>query len=111
MSEVITEYFGLLDKLSIYLDHEMGVTRCWKHLAHVMGIPSKIARRFEMYFDHSPTEDLFVYLIMTSHTKYHVKDLKQKLQNIHRNDLIKSLNAGTVFVLINEEILIHISIL
>lgn len=110
MLEVIKEDSELLEKLSKYLDHEMRVIRCWKHLAHVLGVPSDETREFEMYSEHSPTEDLFVYLTQVWRPELEVKELKQKLQKIHRNDLIESLKTGTAFVVINDKILITGSI-
>lgn len=63
-----------------------------------------------MYSEHSPTEDLFVYLTDVWRPELDVKELKQKLQKIHRNDLIESLKTGTAFVVINDKILITGSI-
>lgn len=94
MLEVVRDGSEFSDKLSKYLDREMRVIKCWKHLAYVLCVPSDETRKFEMYSEHSPTEDLFVYLAEVWHPDLKVKELKQKLQKIHRNDLIESLNTG-----------------
>ncbi|PFX11179.1 hypothetical protein AWC38_SpisGene25268, partial [Stylophora pistillata] len=98
VSDVIIDGSEILEKLSKYLDREMRIIKCWKHLAYVLGVPSDETRKFEMYSEHSPTEDLFVYLADVWHPDLKVKELKEKLQKIHRNDLIESLNKGTVML-------------
>ena len=90
----MTDNTLLLEKLSKHLDRESRVIKCWKHLAYVLNVPAEETRKFDMYTEHSPTEDMFNYLADTWRPDLTVKELKVKLKAVHRNDVIDSLNEG-----------------
>lgn len=92
---MITDGSTILERLSKYLDRESRVIKCWKHLAYVLGVPPDETRQFDMYTEHSPTEDLFNFLSDSWNPDLTVRELKVKLKNIHRNDVIESLKKGT----------------
>ena len=92
---MVTDNTLLLEKLSKYLDKESRVIKCWKHLAYVLDVPPEEREQFDMYTEHSPTEDLFNFLSDIWNPDLTVAELKVKLKNIHRNDVIESLNRGT----------------
>ena len=96
ISKAVTANTLLLEKLSKYLDRESRVIKCWKHLAFVLNVPAEETRKFDMYTEHSPTEDMFIYLANIWNPDVKVKELKIKLQTIYRNDVIDSLTKGTV---------------
>ena len=83
-----------MDKLSKYLDRESRVIKCWKHLAYVLDVPAEERVQFDMYTEHSPTEDLFNFLADIWNPDLKVQELKMKLKKIHRNDLIEGLSKG-----------------
>ena len=89
-----------MDKLSKYLDRESRVIKCWKHLAYVLDVPAEERVQFDMYTEHSPTEDLFNFLADIWNPDLTVLELKVKLKKIHRNDLIEGLNKGTYNVML-----------
>ena len=91
----MTNNIILLEKLSKHLDRESRVIKCWKHLAYVLKVPAEETRKFDLYTEHSPTEDLFNYLGDIWRTDLRVGELKEKLKGIYRNDIIESLNKGT----------------
>ena len=94
ISKAVTENLLLLEKLSKYLDRESRVIKCWKHLAFVLNVPIEETRKFDLYTEHSPTEDLFNFL--TNIPELKVVDLREKLKAIYRNDLVETLNKGKV---------------
>ena len=89
----MTENTLLLERLSKYLDRESRVIKCWKHLAFVLNVPAEETRKFDMFTEHSPTEDLFFHLADVN-PDLTVEVLKTKLKNIYRNDVIAFLNKG-----------------
>lgn len=94
ISKAVTDNTLLLEKLSKYLDRESRVIKCWKHLAFVLNVPAEETRKFDMFTEHSPTEDMFNYLAENWHPDLEVRELKMKLANIYRNDVIDSLIKG-----------------
>ncbi len=84
-----------MERLSKYLDRESRVIKCWKHLAYVLNVPPEERGQFDMYTEHSPTEDLFNFVCDIWNPDLSVQELKVKLKNVHRNDVIDSLNRGT----------------
>lgn len=93
ISKAVTENLLLLEKLSKYLDRESRVIKCWKHLAFVLNVPIEETRKFDLYTEHSPTEDLFNFLANIPELK--VVDLREKLKAIYRNDLVETLNKAS----------------
>lgn len=94
ISEVVTDNSLFLEKLSKYLDRESRVIKCWKHLAYVMDVPPEERNQFDVYTEHSPTEDLFNYLSDFWNQDLKVIELKGKLKLIHRNDVIADIEKG-----------------
>lgn len=94
ISKAVTNDEILLEKLSKKLDRERRHIRCWKHLAFVLDVPPEERGKFDRYTEHSPTEDMFNYLDNVGKTDLKVKDLKTKLKDIYRNDVIERLNEG-----------------
>lgn len=94
VSKEVTENELLLDKLSKKLDRERRHIQCWNHLAFVLGIPAGERGTFDRYTEHSPTEDMFNYLADVWKPDLKVEELKTKLKDIYRNDVVKSLNEG-----------------
>ena len=94
ISKAVTNDEILLEKLSKKLDRETRHIRCWKHLAFVLDVPPEERGKFDRYTEHSPTEDMFNYLDDVGKTDLKVKDLKTKLKDIYRNDVIERLNEG-----------------
>ena len=94
ISEVVTNNSLFLEKLSKYLDRESRVIKCWKHLAYVMDVPPEERNQFDVYTEHSPTEDLFNYLTDIWNQDMKVIELKGKLKIIHRNDVIADIEKG-----------------
>ena len=94
IEEAVTDNTLFLEKLSKYLDRESRVIKCWKHLAFVLKVPAEETRKFDMYTEHSPTEDMFNYLTDIWNPDLKVKELKMKLKTIYRNDVIDSLVKG-----------------
>ena len=94
VSKFITDNTLLLDKLSKYLDRESRAIKCWKHLAYIVGVPTEETRKFDVFTERSPTEDLFNYLL-TWNPDLTVGDLKEVLKAAYRNDVIESLEKGT----------------
>ena len=92
---MVTDNSLFLEKLSKYLDRESRVIQCWKHLAYVLSVPTEERNRFDAYTEHSPTEDLFNYLSDIWNPDLTVKELKEKLKLIHRNDVIADIEKGT----------------
>lgn len=98
IEEAVTDNTLFLEKLSKYLDRESRVIKCWKHLAFVLNVPGEETRKFDMYTEHSPTEDMFNYLTDIWNPDLKVKELKMKLRTIYRNDVIDSLIKGIRFM-------------
>ena len=96
ISKAVTDNALLLEKLSKDLDREGRVIKCWKHLAYVLNVPAEETRKFDMYTEHSPTEDLFNYLGDIWRPDLTVKELKVKLKAVYRNDVIDSLKKGII---------------
>ena len=94
IESAVTDNTLFLEKLSKYLDRESRVIKCWKHLAFVLNVPAEETRKFDMYTEHSPTEDMFNYLTDIWNPDLKVKELKKKLKTIYRNDVIDSLIKG-----------------
>ena len=92
---MVTDNSLFLEKLSKYLDRESRVIKCWKHLAYVLNVPPEERNRFDVYTEHSPTEDLFNFLSDIWNPDLTVKELKGKLKLIHRNDVIADIEKGT----------------
>lgn len=92
---MVTDNSLFLEKLSKYLDRESRVIQCWKHLAYVLSVPTEERNRFDAYTEHSPTEDLFNYLSDIWNPDLTVKELKEKLKLIHRNDVIADIEKGS----------------
>ncbi|KAJ7339404.1 hypothetical protein OS493_005799 [Desmophyllum pertusum] len=92
-SEVVTDNTRLLKKLSTYLDRESDVIKHWKHLAYVLDVPPEETRKFDMYTEHSPTEDLFNFLSDIWNPHLTVQELKMKLTELHRMDVVHSLET------------------
>lgn len=90
----MTDNALLLETISKYLDRESRVIKCWKHLAFVLNVPAEETRKFDMFAEHSPTEDMFNYLAENWHPDLEVRELKIKLGMIYRNDVIYSLVKG-----------------
>lgn len=93
ISKAVTENTLLLERLSKYLDRESRVIKCWKHLAFVLNVPAEETRKFDMFTENSPTEDMFFHLADVN-PDLTVEVLKTKLKNIYRNDVIALLNEG-----------------
>lgn len=93
VSKAVTENVLLLEKLSKYLDKESRVVKFWKHLAYVLEVPPEETQKFDIYTEHSPTEDLFNFLEGNRPDLY-VWELKKKLQAVYRNDIIEDLQKG-----------------
>ena len=93
VSKAVTENVLLLDKLSKYLDKESRVVKFWKHLAYVLEVPPEETQKFDIYTEHSPTEDLFNFL-EGNHPDLYVWELKKKLQAVYRNDVVEDLQKG-----------------
>lgn len=89
----MTENALFLEKLSKYLDRESRVIKFWKHLAYVLEVPAEETQKFDIYTEHSPTEDLFNFL-EGDHPFLCVGELKKKLQAVYRNDVIEDLQKG-----------------
>ena len=89
----MTENVLLLEKLSKYLDKESRVIKFWKHLAYVLEVPPEEIQKFDIYTEHSPTEDLLNFL-EGNHPDLRVGELKKKLQAVYRNDVIEDLQKG-----------------
>ena len=90
----MTDNTLLLEKLSKYLDRESRVIKCWKHLAFVLKVPAEETRKFDMYTEHSPTEDMINYLAENWRSDLTVGELKNTLKKIYRNDVVDSLTKG-----------------
>lgn len=71
------------------------VIRNWKHLAYEIGVPSDISSSFDCDSEHSPSEDVFNYLT-TWNPEMEFSQLKIKLKDAGRNDLILMLKKGIV---------------
>ena len=98
IAKAVTDNTLLLEKLSKYLDRESRVMTCWKHLAFVLNVPAKEIRKFDMYTEHSPTEDMFNYLTDIWNPDLKVRELKMKLKTIYRMDVIDTLVKGIKFM-------------
>ena len=81
-----------LERLSRYLDIERRYFSCWRSLANVLGVPGDEAQKFDIYTEHSPTDDLFYDLVDDHELK--VDMLKKKLQVVMRNDVVEALQKG-----------------
>mgnify|MGYP000456479393 CR=1 FL=1 len=81
-----------LERLSRYLDIERRYFSCWRSLANVLGVPGDEAQKFDIYTEHSPTDDLFYDLVDDHELK--VDMLKRKLQVVMRNDVVEALQKG-----------------
>ena len=92
VSKAVTENVLLLEKLSKYLDKESRVIKFWKHLAYVLEVPPEETQKFDIYTEHSPTEDLLNFL--EGNHDLCVGDLKKKLQAVYRNDVVEDLQKG-----------------
>lgn len=75
------------------LDREIRIIKCWKHLAYILEVPDKIRKKWDMYTEHSPTEDLLSH-VTNENPDLTVQQLKKKLETIFRNDVIEDLNKG-----------------
>lgn len=93
VSKAVTENVLLLEKLSKYLDKESRVIKFWKHLAYVLEVPPEETQKFDIYTEHSPTEDLLNFL-EGNHPDLCVGELKKKLQAVYRNDVIEDLQKA-----------------
>ena len=94
ISEVVTDNSLFLEKLAKYLDLERRLIMCWKHLAYAMDVPPKERSQFDIFTEHSPTEDLLNYLSDFWNPDLKVEELKGKLKCIHRNDVINDIEKG-----------------
>lgn len=93
VSKAVTENVLLLDKLSKYLDKESRVIKFWKHLAYVLEVPPEETQKFDIYTEHSPTEDLLNFLEGNTRDLC-VGDLKKQLQAVYRNDVVEDLQKA-----------------
>ena len=81
-----------LERLSRYLDIERRYFSCWRSLANVLGVPGDEAQKFDIYTEHSPTDDLFY--VLADDRELNVGMLKRKLRAVLRNDVIEALRQG-----------------
>ena len=89
MNKTILGCLDLLQGISRHLDKEYkyGNCQCWKHAAEQFGIEVQEYQNFKCSQVHSPTEVMFEYL-ETSKPDITIGDLKDKLHNIGRQDVI-----------------------
>ena len=90
LSTILTSKPEFIDQLSLCLDRDMRLIRNWKHLASKLGVDVDVIRRLEQYTDFSPTIRLFEFLEATQ-PDLTIKELKQALLEIRRNDLFSLL--------------------
>ncbi|EDO44217.1 predicted protein [Nematostella vectensis] len=83
----LSENAEIMEKLYLMLDREHRVINNWRHLAYYFKIDANILTSFELCAETSPTVDLFETLNV-SHPDLTVKQLKDALRRIHRNDII-----------------------
>ena len=99
VSKAVTENVLLLEKLSKYLDRESRVIKFWKHLAYVLEVPAEETKKFDIYTEHSPTEDLLTFLVGND-PDLTVGKLKKNLKAVYRNDVIEDFQKGILKPLI-----------
>ena len=61
-------------------------------MANVLGVPGDEAQKFDIYTEHSPTDDLFY--VLADDRELNVGMLKRKLRAVLRNDVIEALRQG-----------------
>lgn len=92
LSHILKDNPELIEQLSLCLDREMRFIPCWKHLASTLEVEVKVIKRLEQYGDFSPTFRLFDYL-ETSNPDLTIKELKETILEIGRNDLFSLLTT------------------
>ena len=75
----------------------MRLIRNWRHLASKLGVDVDAIRRLEQYSDFSPTIRLFEFLEATQ-PDLTIKELKDVLLEIKRNDLISLLTTKGITI-------------
>lgn len=88
----MTENVLLLEELSKHLDKENKVFKSWEHLAYALQIPPTEIKKIGFYSKHSVTEDLLGVISDAHDVK--VGKLKETLEDMYRNDVIKDLQEG-----------------
>lgn len=85
---------NLVDELARCLDKEFRVLKNWEYIAYNLEIPPEIRKRFQVYFELSPTMHLFQFLSAhRGRDHLTIGKLKTALQCINRNDLKNKLQG------------------
>ena len=90
LSAILRRNPEFIRKLCLCLESDMKFIRNWRHLASILHVDLDVIRRLGQYGDISPTIRLFDYLA-TSKPDLTIKELKDILLKIGRNDLISLL--------------------
>ena len=89
-TSVIAPRVSLLDDIALALDEQSKVLANWRSLKLKLGVPPQMLKQFERRSTQSPTYRLFEYLKVT-HPQMTLKILKDALELMNRNDLLKIL--------------------
>ena len=81
-----------MEQLSLCLDRDVRFIPNWKHLASKLEVEVDVIKRLEQYGDFSPTFRLF-YFLETSKPDLTIKELKETMLEIGRNDLLSLLTT------------------
>ena len=90
LSAILRHNSEFIEELCLCLDRDTRVMRNWRHLASILDVDSDVITRLGQYGDFSPTIRLFDYLA-ASNPDLTIKELKDNLLKIGRNDLISLL--------------------
>ena len=90
LSAILRHNSEFIEELCLCLDRDTRVMRNWRHLASILDVDSDVITRLGQYGDFSPTIRLFDYLA-ASNPDLTIKELKDNLLEIGRNDLISLL--------------------
>ena len=97
LSTILTSKQEFIDQLALCLDRDMRLIRNWRHLASKLGVDVDVIRRLEQYTDFSPTIRLFEFLEATQ-PDLTIKELKDALLEIRRNDLFSLLTTKGITI-------------
>ena len=81
-----------MEQLSLCLDRDVRLIPNWKNLASKLEVEVDVIKRLEQYGDFSPTFRLF-YFLETSKPDLTIKELKETMLEIGRNDLLSLLTT------------------
>lgn len=90
LSAILRRNPEFIEELCLCLDRDMKLIRNWRHLALSLHVDLDVIRRLGQFSDFSPTIRLFKFLA-TSNPDLTIKELKDILLEIGRNDLISLL--------------------